>query len=107
MNSKNNNVFALRKADRDSRETRRLVATILRLALLTLVLWSYSEWNHPDPAIQAILQRERSLATENASFLFFTFGFLGAAALLATLFHQAATAADRLISRPRKATRIR
>jgi hypothetical protein len=106
MNSKNNNVFALRKADRDSRETRRLVATILRLALLSLVLWSYSEWNHQDPAIQAILQRERSLATENASFLFFTFGFLGAA-LLATLFHQAATAADRLISRPRKATRIR
>ena len=107
MKNRNDNLFALCKAARDSRDWRRLAATVFRLALLTFVLSSYWEWNHPDPGIQLILQRERSLATANAFFLFSAFGFLGASALVAALFHQPATAADRLIKRQRNAARIR
>jgi hypothetical protein len=107
MNTNSKNGFALRKADRDSRDWRRLAATILRLALLTFVLSSYWEWNHPDPGIQLMLQRERSLATANAFFLFSVLGFLGIATLVAALFHQAATSIDRQINQEAKVTRIR
>ena len=107
MNNNNENRFALRKADRETRGTRRLAAAILRLALLSIVLSFYWEWNHPNPGIQMTLQRERSLASANASFLFSSFGFLGIAALVMAMFHQAATAVDRLINRQRKTTRIR
>ena len=107
MNNKNENRFALRKADRETRGTRRLASTIFRLALLSIVLSFYWQWNHPNPGIQLTLQRERSLAAANASFLFSSFGFLGIAAFVVALFNQATTAVDRLINRQRKTTHIR
>lgn len=70
MNKKSHNDFALRKAGRELRGRRRIIATILRLTLLALVLSSYWEWNRPDPGIQLTPQRERSMAAANAYSLF-------------------------------------
>ena len=106
MNIKNDNGFAVRKVDCKSRDGRRFIATLLKLALMAIVLSFYWVWNHPGSGIQLTLQRERSLATANASLLLSSFGFLGIAALVLALFHQTAPAVERLIKRPRKATRI-
>jgi hypothetical protein len=77
------NECAIRKNDRRSRQLPRLCGNLFKIALLSIALVLYWQWNAGDPSVGRIFVRERQIATANATYFVSTFGPLGSIALVA------------------------
>jgi hypothetical protein len=77
------NECAIRKNDRRSRRLPRLFGNLFKIALLSIGLVLYWQWNGGDPGVGPIFARERQLAAANATYFVSTFGPLGSIALVA------------------------
>ena len=76
-------VFAIRKDGRGLRRLRRLFAGFFKIVLLVIALGIYWQWNHGEPEVRPIFQRERRLAATNGAYFLSAFGLLGSAGLIA------------------------
>jgi hypothetical protein len=76
-------VFAIRKDGRDLRRLRRFCGGLFQIALLVVALGLYWQWNHGEPGVGPIFQRERHLAATNGIYFLSAFGLLGSARLIA------------------------
>ena len=74
--------FAIRKDRRDLRRLGRIIASLLKVALLVTVLGFYWRWNHGYLGVGPIFLGERKLAIANAAYFVSAFGLLGSAVLI-------------------------
>ena len=77
------NEFAIRRNGRRSRRLPRFFGDFFKIALLSIAVVLYWQWNAGDPGVGPIFVRERQLATANATYFVSTFGLLGSIALVA------------------------
>jgi hypothetical protein len=78
--------FAIRKRRRDLQRLIRLLASLLKVALLVTALGLYWRWHNGDPGFGPIFLSERKLVAANATYLVPAFGLSGSVALIAAGF---------------------
>jgi hypothetical protein len=79
----NDNEFAIHKNGRSSRPLPCFFGDLFKIALSSIALFLYWQWNAGDPGVGLIFVRERQLVSANATYFVSTFGLLGSIALVA------------------------
>jgi hypothetical protein len=78
--------FAIRKDRRDLQRPIRLLASLLKVALLVTAMGFYWRWHNGDPGLGPLFLSERKLVAANATYLVPAFGLSGSVALIAAAF---------------------
>ena len=68
------NEFAIHENGRRSRRLPRFFGNLFKIALLSIALVLYWQWNAGDPGVGPTFVRERQIATANATYFVSTFG---------------------------------